>query len=421
MKKHKFSRFLSIFGLSLLMSTSAWSQNALQAGDMVAICGDSITSQKQYSVFIEDYLLMCQPQTKLQAMQFGWGGETSKGLLGRMKNDVLPFNPTVATTCYGMNDGGYAALDPKRLAEYKTATTEIVKTFKAAGVRFIVVGSPGAVDSTTFKRSISPEVYNQTLASLGAAGKQIAAEQGVAFADVHTPMLEAMQKAKAKYGDKYPVAGSDGVHPHPNGHLVMAFAFLKALGCNGEIGTLTFDAQRGMATGSDGHQIVSSAPSGFKVESSRYPFCFYGEPRSPTGTRSMVDLLPFNQELNRFLLVVKNSQATRLKVTWGTVSKEFPRAKLEQGINLAAEFLDNPFSQPFTQGEDVIKAQQMFETLAIKSLLHNLPDGALALPEDQPTFDRLKASILKRSQAQRAASSAAVTPVTHEFKIEALP
>src|SRR4051812_13638721 len=77
--------------------------NALQDGDRIAIIGDSITEQKLYSVFMEDYLLTCKPKKDLQTMQFGWGGETSWGFFDRMKNDALPYKPTVATTCYGMN------------------------------------------------------------------------------------------------------------------------------------------------------------------------------------------------------------------------------------------------------------------------------------------------------------------------------
>jgi len=38
-----------------------------------------------------------------------------------MANDVLPFKPTVATTCYGMNDGGYAASTPEVLRVYREA------------------------------------------------------------------------------------------------------------------------------------------------------------------------------------------------------------------------------------------------------------------------------------------------------------
>ena len=33
----------------------------LKDGDYVGVIGDSITEQKLYSLFIEDYLLMCQP------------------------------------------------------------------------------------------------------------------------------------------------------------------------------------------------------------------------------------------------------------------------------------------------------------------------------------------------------------------------
>jgi hypothetical protein len=33
----------------------------LRAGDLVAICGDSITEQRLYSAFVETYLLACQP------------------------------------------------------------------------------------------------------------------------------------------------------------------------------------------------------------------------------------------------------------------------------------------------------------------------------------------------------------------------
>src|SRR6185436_3354594 len=115
----------------------------LKDGDYVAIVGDSITEQKQYSVFIEDYLLMCRPAANLRATQFGWGGETASGFAGRMDNDMAPFKATVATTCYGMNDGGYSPMNPGKAKGYHDAQTRVVEKMKKAGVRFIVVGSPG--------------------------------------------------------------------------------------------------------------------------------------------------------------------------------------------------------------------------------------------------------------------------------------
>src|SRR5690348_4015371 len=75
----------------------------LRQGDYVAVVGDSITEQKLYSMYIEEYLLMCKPVANLTVTQFGWGGETSWGFAARMNNDMLPFGATVATTNFGMN------------------------------------------------------------------------------------------------------------------------------------------------------------------------------------------------------------------------------------------------------------------------------------------------------------------------------
>src|SRR5262245_19427579 len=82
---------LFALSLSLACQAVATAKELVEPGDMIAIIGDSITEQRQYSVFIEDYLLMCQSVDKLQIAQFGWGGETAFGFQKRMKNDMLRF------------------------------------------------------------------------------------------------------------------------------------------------------------------------------------------------------------------------------------------------------------------------------------------------------------------------------------------
>jgi lysophospholipase L1-like esterase len=230
-KEFRMKRSLFACLLITLIAPLASAEPAgLRDGDRVAIVGDSITEQKLYSVFIEDYLLMCRPKQHLQTMQFGWGGETSWGFFARMSDDLQPYKPTVATTCYGMNDGGYGPLKDENRQRYADSMNKIVAAMKEAGVRFIVVGSPGAVDTTSFKvLGTKPEVYNKTLAELSDVARDVAEKQGVAFADVHGVMMDVMTRAKEKFGSDYFVAGKDGVHPGANGHLVMAYAFLKAL------------------------------------------------------------------------------------------------------------------------------------------------------------------------------------------------
>ena len=414
--------FAGLSSLVLAVSSLSAASEILRPGDVVAICGDSITEQKAYSRFIEDYLVMCQPAADLKVFQAGWSGEKAPGFLQRMKNDVLAFQPTVATLCYGMNDGAYTATNPAGLEVYKKTLTEIVNVFEQSGVRSVVVGSPGVVDSNTFRKATATaEVYNRTLADFAQAAREVAAAENAAFADVNGEMATVMPKAKAKYGEEYHVAGGDGIHPALNGHLIMAHAFLKALGCDGEIGRITLDMGSGQAEASNGHKVVRAAKDAVDLESTRYPFCFTGDPSNPSATRGIIEFLPFNEDLNRFVFVVKNPPSEKLRVTWGKDSREFSAADLQKGINLAAEFLDNPFSKPFQEVDAKILEKQAFETQAIKSMLNSLPLWKKALPEDGETLDRLKQALLEKTKAKTAAVRAAVVPVTHTVKVEPVP
>ncbi len=392
----------------------------LQAGDYVAVIGDSITEQKLYSVYIEDYLLMCKPVPNLTVSQFGWGGETSWGFGSRMQNDMIPFGATVATTCFGMNDGGYSPETPAKAKQYHDAQTGVVEQLKKGGVRFIVIGSPGCVDSDTFRHDPSlAEMYNKTLAAERDMAKQVAQEQGVTFANVYDPMIDVMGKAKAKYGHGYALAGGDGVHPGPNGHLVMAYAFLKALGCDGNIGTIHVDLAAGKSTASDGHKILSDAHGVIEVESSRYPFCFFGDPKTSEATAGVVEFLPFNQDLNRFNLIVTGAaQDKQYKVTWGMESKDFSGAQLANGINLAAEFIHSPFVQAFEKVDQKVREQQNFETPLVKQLLHDLPSYERLVPEEKETFSKLRPALVAKDKPLREASEQAVAPVKHTIKVE---
>ena len=105
---------------------------ALKNGDRLAICGDSITEQKMYSRIMEDYLTMCAPQLKVTVRQFGWGGEQVPGFLARMTNDCLRFKPTIATTCYGMNDSEYRSYEDRIGQTYETNSVKLVETFQAS-------------------------------------------------------------------------------------------------------------------------------------------------------------------------------------------------------------------------------------------------------------------------------------------------
>ena len=414
-------RSLAFVFAVVLSAVHAFGADAqLKPNDYVAVIGDSITEQRLYSVFIEDYLLMCRPASDLRVTQFGWGGETAPGFAGRMDNDMLPFGATVATTCFGMNDGGYSPIDPGKAERYRNGQLSIVHQLKKSGVRLIAVGSPGCVDADTFggRRPEQATMYNQTLAALRDIARDVAQSENVVFANVFDPMVDVMTKAKAKYGKDYHVGGGDGVHPDRNGHLVMAYAFLKALGCDGQIGTITVDLAAKKAEATEGHKVLSCADGVVEIESTRYPFCFFGEPAQTGATRGVIEFLPFNEELNRFKLVVRGAGDGKLKVTWGNASKVYAADELAQGVNLAAEFLDNPFCEPFLAVESKIAQQQGMEVGLVKNLLHNLPVYKQMVPEESDALQRIAGALLKQDKEARDASAAAVVPVKHRIAVE---
>ena len=375
----------------------------LKKGDRLAICGDSITEQKMYSRIMETYLTVCVPELEITVRQYGWGGETAPGFLARMTNDCLRFKPTIATTCYGMNDHGYRRYEESIGRTYRENSRAIVRAFKGNGTR-VIQGSPGCV-------SHNPEALNLNLCQLRNIGIDIAESERVGFADVFWPMLTVGFAAQQKYATNYYIAGADGVHPGWAGHLVMGYAFLKSFGLDGEIGTYTVDLKSKEAKVSKGHKLAAFEDGQLKITSTRYPFCATGSPTNDNSIRSGMALVPFNQELNRLTLVVVNGSAPRYKISWGAESKTYSAEALGHGINLAEDFVINPFSEAFGKVDDAVAAKQAYETHQIKEVLHG-PEFKIA--------GKTVAAITEKVRTPLAADiKAKFVPVTHTIRIEA--
>ena len=154
------------------------------------------------------------------------------------------------------------------------------------------------------------------------------------------------------------------------------------------------------------------------MESTRYPFCFSGDPASPDATTGIVQLLPFNDELNRFRLVATNVGADRVKVTFGTAAKEFAAADLAKGINLAAEFPDNPFAGPFAAEMKKIQSKQNLETQLDKNFYNSIPQYQKAVPEAAAAYKAVEPAIRDLLTAQAKAVADGVKPVWYEIKVE---
>lgn len=405
--------------LLLAGSTALQAENLLPANARVAIIGDSITEQKLYSRYMEAYLLACTGRPDIHVFQFGWSGERAGGFAARLKNDLSVFNPNVATTCYGMNDGSYTAYTAAIGAEYEKNMRLVLDGLKAVGVKSVAVGSPGAVDTKFFTR-FEPAVYNDNLAHLRDIAKKLAGEYGQSFANVHDTMIDAMAKAKPVLGANYDVCGPDGFHPGPNGHLLMAQAFLKGLGLDGNIGEITVDLA-GTATASEGHKVTASGKGSVELESSKWPFCFDADPRASTSTRSILPFTSFNQDLNRLTLKVKGLGKAKARVTWGAESREFTKEQLEAGVNLAAEFSKTPFDASFQDLLNAIGAKQSLETTMIKNLVthfRGLADEAKSDAEFANALEVLKKKMMTKQAAYDANVRKRLKAVKHRISVE---
>ena len=207
----------------------------------------------------------------------------------------------------------------------------------------------------------------------------------------------------------------------------MAYAFLKAFGLDGDIGTFTVDLNTSKMKTSKGHEVVGAKDGEFQIKSGRYPFCVCvpagaksanypacekDDPGKDSSIRSATTLIPFEQELNRLTLVASGGKSENYRVTWGSESKSFTGDQLRHGVNLAEAFPSNPFCEAFGKVDAAIAAKQGYETKQIKELFRS--------PEAKAEMEAVAASSEKERETLVAAIKAAFVPVTHRIRIQAL-
>jgi hypothetical protein len=253
---------------------------------------------------------------------------------------------------------------------------------------------------------------NLNLCTLRDIDVLMARRDDVRFADVFWTMYQALFTAEHKYvttNHPYALCGPDGIHPGWAGHLVMAYAFLHAMGLDGNIGTIRVDLQANTATATSGHTIQKFSKDAVTVVSTRYPFCADGDATSDQTIRSGTTLVPFFQELSRFQLIVTHASATNYAVIWGSATNTYTSAQLAEGVNLAQDFSVNPFSEAFQKVDEAVAAKQDYETIQIKKIFHG-PEGAADMTKAVADTEAARAPL-------EAAIGAAMVPVTHTIRI----
>jgi lysophospholipase L1-like esterase len=226
-------------------------------GDRVVFYGDSITEQRLYSTDIEVFILTRFPDRHVTFFHSGVGGDrVSGGKYGpidlRLHRDVFDHQPNVVTIMLGMNDGFYRASDPDILASYETGYRSIVDAIqKQLPNARLTLLKPSPYDDVT-RPAMLPGGYNRVLQQFGTFVGELAAEKHAGVADLNAPVVEALEKTKAKSSSLETLLIPDRIHPGPAIHWIMAESLLKAWNAKPEVTFVRIDAgAKPTATGSN--------------------------------------------------------------------------------------------------------------------------------------------------------------------------
>jgi hypothetical protein len=387
----------------------------LAPGARLALCGDSITEQRLYTAYVEAYLLACAGRSDVSVFEFGWGGENADQFANRItRGDLDAFMPTAISVAYGANDAGGMAWQDWLAGMWTGRLGHVIDLLHArypATVGSVLLCSPTflqtAADASADGEAVARRAaFNQTLERFRGLALATAQARSTGFADLRQRLQSVGTAVVARSGADFRFAGRDGIHLGPNGHLIIAYEVLKALGMRGDLATIRVDFTGG-ATASAGHAVESAVAGTVRLRSTRYPFCLeYERSSAPDRLATVLPELPFQRDINRFVLVVEHLPTAQADVTWGTQTSRCSRSELAAGVNLTELFPVTPFDGAFARVMALIAEQQEQERAMIKAAHDATAPRAAWTAADVTERDRRDAEV-----------HAAVVGIEHTIRI----
>ena len=330
--------------LSALFFASIFSAPAQQMflhdGDRVAFYGDSITAQRYYTRFMEDFALTRYPQMHVAFFNAGVPGDrVSGGYTGdvtlRLNRDLFPLQPTVVTIMLGMNDGYYVAYDPKFQAifedGYRKLLASIQTTLPQARVTLI---SPTPYDEVTHGTEF-PQ-YDQVITRYAAFVKDLATSSHLGFSDFNQRIASLDSAALARNPSLAALLVPDRIHPSEAAHWVMAAALARSWGLSPVVSVIRLDAASAKPVATENTQITGLTNAGGKLAwtqtDNALPLPLDLENSMTLFVLTITDLA----DMDRQILRVDNLSAAyyTLKIDGRTISS-FSSDRLAAGVNLA--------------------------------------------------------------------------------------
>ncbi|SFI46262.1 SGNH/GDSL hydrolase family protein [Planctomicrobium piriforme] len=217
----------------------------LQNGDSIVFLGDSITHQRLYTQYVEDYFYTRFPHFRLKIHNAGVSGARAWDALQRFDQDVAAYKPKYVTILLGMNDGSYRPYDETTFQTYRQDMTTLLDQLNGIGAKAIPM-TPTMYDSRAKRLYGKPgsseefiTLYNPVLAFYGSWLREMAQDRGLGFVDMWSPLnnltLEG-RESDAKF-----TLIKDAIHPDAPGQVVMATAIIHDLELPVLVSKITID------------------------------------------------------------------------------------------------------------------------------------------------------------------------------------
>jgi hypothetical protein len=348
--------------LSAVISVKAQSIPAFRSGDRVAFLGNSITDGGHYHSYIWLYYMTHYPNMRITCFNVGVGGDNVKQMHDRFAYEVLTKKPTIMTLTWGMNDSGYFEWFKSDADKYAVWTVDTAKARYAAFdadlkkhpefKKIFILGSPYDATTKSNKQNYYP-------GKIGAFEKLInfqkttAERNGWAYVDLDHPMAAINKKWQEK-DSLFSLTPNDRIHPDNDGHLVMAYFFLKAQGQAGQpVADFSVNASSRQVLKSVNCAITQIVNSGggvsFNYLARSLPYPLDTIPRGGFQRKQQaegVKYVPFMQEFNKEMLTVKGLKDGNYKLMMdGQYIGTWSEKKIAEGINLAEQIYTPEYQQ----------------------------------------------------------------------------
>ncbi|EXX90304.1 GDSL family lipase [Paenibacillus darwinianus] len=210
----------------------------IEKGQKLLFIGDSITdcerarpigeglfgaNGKGYVALVDALLQSVYPELGIRVVNMGISGNTVRDLKARWQSDVVDQKPDWLSVMIGINDvwrqfdtpfipDGHVYID-----EYEATMRELIFATKPT-VKGLVLMTPFYIESNP------DDAMRRAMDEYGTVVRRIAGEHGLLFVDTQKAFNQVLKELYSA------TLAWDRVHPTQTGHMVLARAFLKAVG-----------------------------------------------------------------------------------------------------------------------------------------------------------------------------------------------